>query len=154
MYGRYWQKPNRPCEHRLDISPTLSIPDDALSYRFVRSSGPGGQHVNKVSTAVELRLELDRSGLQLALQNRILKLSGQRATSRREVIIFAQRFRSQARNRSDAEDRLRELLQQALHRNKARIATRPSRNVRKRRLDNKRRRSTLKRNRGPADSEN
>jgi ribosome-associated protein len=138
----------------LDISPTLSIPDDALSYRFVRSSGPGGQHVNKVSTAVELRLDLNRSGLPPQLQSRILKLSGQRATSRREVIIFAQRFRSQARNRSDAEDRLRELLQRALHRDKARIPTRPSRNVRKRRLNTKRRRSNLKRNRGPADPEN
>jgi ribosome-associated protein len=138
----------------LDISPTLSIPDDSLSYRFVRSSGPGGQHVNKVSTAVELRLDLNSSGLPLQLQSRILKLSGQRATSRREVIIFAQRFRSQARNRSDAEDRLRELLHRALHRDKARIATRPSRNARKRRLDTKRRRSTLKRNRGPADPEN
>ena len=90
----------------------------------------------------------------LLLQNRILKISGQRATSRREVIIFAQRFRSQARNRSDAEDRLRDLIQQALHRNKPRIATRPSRGVRKRRLEGKRRRGTLKRNRGPADPEN
>jgi ribosome-associated protein len=137
----------------LDISPTLSIPDDALSYRFVRSSGPGGQHVNKVSTAVELRLDLDRSGLPRQLQNRILKISGQRATSRREVIIFAQRFRSQARNRSDAEDRLRDLLQQALHRHKARIATRAGRGVRRRRLETKRRRGTLKRSRGPADAE-
>lgn len=137
----------------MDISPSLSIPDDALSYRFVRSSGPGGQHVNKVSTAVELRLDLESSGLPRQLQNRILKLSGQRATSRREVIIFAQRYRSQARNRSDAEDRLRNLLRQALHRDKARIATRPSRRVRKRRLDTKRRRSTVKRTRGPADPE-
>lgn len=137
----------------MDISPTVSIPDDALSYRFVRSSGPGGQHVNKVSTAVELRLDLDSSGLPIALQNRILKISGQRATSRREVIIFAQRFRSQARNRSDAQDRLRDLLQQALHRDKARIATRPSRRVRKRRLETKRRRGTLKRDRGPTNRE-
>lgn len=137
----------------MDISPTVSIPDDALSCRFVRSSGPGGQHVNKVSTAVELRLDLNRSGLPLQLQNRILTLSGQRATNRREVIIFAQRFRSQARNRSDAEDRLRDLLQRALHRNKARIATRPKRSVRKRRLDTKRRRGTLKRHRAPADPE-
>ena len=137
----------------MDISPTVSIPDDALSYRFVRSSGPGGQHVNKVSTAVELRLDLDSSGLPRPLQNRILKISGQRATSRREVVIFAQRFRSQARNRSDAEDRLRDLLQQALHRDKARIATRPSRGVRKRRLETKRRRGTLKRDRGPTNRE-
>ena len=124
-----------------------AIPDDALRMSFVHASGPGGQHVNKVATAVELRLHVARSGLHPAVQDRLRTLAGQRLTNGDEVVIFAQESRSQLRNRAAALLRLGELIREAKVRPKRRVASRPSRAAKRRRVDNKKRRSAVKQNR-------
>jgi len=120
----------------------------ALEFRFVRSSGPGGQNVNKVSTAVELRF---RPTLDPALSEdvtaRLLRLAGRRATIDGEVIIQAQRFRSQGLNREDALARLVALVARAMHRPVVRIPTAPGASARRRRVAEKRARSDVKRDR-------
>ncbi len=121
-----------------------SIPDEALRLSFVHSSGPGGQHVNKVATAVELRLHVGRSGLHPAVADRLRVLAGQRLNNRDEVIIFAQESRSQLRNRGAALLRLGELIRQAKVRPKRRVATRPSKGAQRRRIENKKRRGSIK----------
>ena len=124
-----------------------AIPDDALSFSFVHASGPGGQHVNKVATAVELRLHVARSGLHPAVQDRLRTLAGQRLTNKDEIVIFAQESRSQLRNRAAALLRLGELIREAKVRPKRRIASKPSRAAKRRRLDGKKRRGAIKQNR-------
>jgi len=121
-----------------------SIPDEALQVSFVHSSGPGGQHVNKVATAVELRMHVGRSGLHPAVADRLRSLAGQRLNNRDEVIIFAQESRSQLRNRGAALLRLGELIRLAKVRPKRRVATRPSKGAQRRRIENKKRRSSIK----------
>ncbi len=126
----------------------------ALEFRFVRASGPGGQNVNKVSTAVELRF---RPSLDPALSDevraRLLRLAGSRATLDGEVIIQAQRFRSQGLNREDALARLVSLVVRALHRPIVRIPTAPGASARRRRVAEKRARSDVKRDRGRVRSD-
>ena len=126
----------------------------ALEFRFVRSSGPGGQNVNKVSTAAELRF---RPALDPALSEevraRVLRLAGSRATLDGEVIIQAQRFRSQILNRDDAVARLVTLVARALHRPVVRIPTAPGVSARRRRVAEKRARSDVKRDRGRVRSD-
>ncbi len=124
-----------------------AIPDDALRVSFVHSSGPGGQNVNKVATAVELRMNVGQSGLHPAVQDRLRMLAGSRLNNRDEVVLFSQEARSQLRNRSLALLRLGELIRLAKVRPKRRIATRPSKAAQRRRVDNKKRRSTIKRQR-------
>lgn len=121
-----------------------TIPDEALRFSFTHSSGPGGQHVNKVATAVELRLHVARSGLHPAVADRLRQLAGSRLNNRDEVVIFAQESRSQLRNRGAALLRLGELLRQAKIRPKRRVATRPSKGAQRRRVENKKRRSSVK----------
>ena len=120
----------------------------ALEFRFVRSSGPGGQNVNKVSTAVEMRFRpaLDPA-LSEEVQARLIRLAGRRATTDGEVIIQAQRFRSQALNREDAIGRLAALVARALHRPVVRIPTAPGASARRRRVAEKRARSDVKKDR-------
>ncbi|MCZ6617750.1 MAG: alternative ribosome rescue aminoacyl-tRNA hydrolase ArfB [Gammaproteobacteria bacterium] len=120
------------------------IPETALSFRFVRSSGPGGQHVNKVSTAVQLRVLLPRTRLDKPVLERLIRLAGHQVNGRSELIINADRFRSQVRNREDALARLRSLLERAIVKPKIRIATRPSRAQKRLRKDTKIKRSKLK----------
>ena len=115
----------------------MRLPEDSLSFQFVRSSGPGGQHVNKVASAVQLRLDLDKSGLPVPIRDRLVRLAGKRATTNDEIIIVAERFRSQHRNRADALQRLQALVDSAWHRPKRRIKTKPSKSARMRRLDTK-----------------
>ena len=124
-----------------------AIPDDALSFSFVNASGPGGQHVNKVATAVELRLHVARSGLHPAVQDRLRTLAGQRLTNKDEIVIFAQESRSQLRNRAAALTRLGELIRDAKIRPKRRVPSKPSRAAKRRRLDGKKRRGAVKQNR-------
>ncbi len=120
------------------------IPADALSFDFVRSRGAGGQHVNKVSTAVVLRLNVADTDLAEPTKARLLRLAGARANKSGEVVIKADRRRTQARNRADALARLADLVEQARHVPKRRRKTRVSAAVKRRRLDNKGRRGALK----------
>jgi ribosome-associated protein len=132
----------------LQVSDTLAIPDDELVERFVRSSGPGGQNVNKVATAVELRFDIGGSpSLPEPVRERLLAKRDRRVTDEGVLVINAQRFRTQERNREDARERLVGFITSGLHAPVPRIATKPSRAAKKRRLDAKRERSTIKRGR-------
>ncbi|MBU2582223.1 MAG: aminoacyl-tRNA hydrolase [Alphaproteobacteria bacterium] len=129
----------------LAINETVSIDDDLLQERFVRSSGPGGQNVNKVSTAVELRFDLANwTEIFPRARARLSKLAGSRLTDDGVIIIKAERFRTQERNRADARERLLEMIREALVEPKRRIATRPSRAAKERRLKAKTHRSGVK----------
>lgn len=132
----------------LVISPSIIIDDSELQERFVRSSGPGGQNVNKVSTAVELRFDIRQSAsLPDALRERLLARSDRRLTADGVFVISAQRFRTQERNRDDARDRLAAVIQAAMHVPKKRVATKPSKGAKERRLSGKRERADIKRTR-------
>jgi ribosome-associated protein len=132
----------------LIISPNIVIDDSELLERFVRSSGPGGQNVNKVSTAVELRFDIKQSpSLPEALRERLLARRDRRLTAEGVFVISAQRFRTQERNRDDARERLAGVIQAALHVPKKRLATKPSKGAKERRLTGKRERSDIKRTR-------
>ena len=125
--------------------PGFSPDDKSVEVRFVRSSGPGGQNVNKVSTAVELRFTpaLDDK-LTPEVRERLLRLAGRRATADQVIVIQAQRFRSQIMNREDALRRLADLVARAMHRPEVRIATKPGPAARRRRLTEKRVRAATK----------
>jgi len=137
----------------LDVNDTLQIPEDELVERFVRAAGPGGQNVNKVSSAVELRFDIAASRvLPDAVRARLLARADRRVTDAGVLVIQANRFRDQAKNREDARTRLIEIVRAALHVPKRRIATRPTRASKERRIDAKKTRSAIKRNRGAPNS--
>ena len=132
----------------LQISPSITIPDEELVERFVRSSGPGGQNVNKLSTAVELRFDAANSpSLPDEVRARLLARRDRRITTEGVIVLSAQRFRTQDRNREDARERLTELIRTALVAPKKRVATKPTRAAKERRLTSKRERAGVKRTR-------
>ncbi len=127
---------------------TLSLPEAALSERFLAASGPGGQNVNKVATACQLRVDVHALGLHPDAYRRLKTLAGSRMTAAGELIITAQRFRTQESNRADARDRAAALVAKALIRPQRRIATRPGKAAKARRVDAKKQRSGIKAGRG------
>ena len=135
------------------ISDAIVIDDNELRFSFVRASGPGGQNVNKVSSAVQLRFNVASPSLRPEVRERLTRLAGKRLTRDGDLLIDARRHRSQEMNREDAVARLTELIRQAAVRPTPRRVTRPSRGARQRRLDNKKRRGAIKRIRRqlPAD---
>ena len=127
------------------ITESIAVDEREIGESFIRSSGPGGQNVNKVSSAVQIRFDLRRSpSLPDDMRERAEKLAGKRLTTDGVLVITAQRFRAQERNRADALDRLVRLLQTAAEPPVPRRPTKPTRSSRAKRLDRKRRRSTVK----------
>ncbi len=138
----------------IHVTEDLAIDESELEVKFVRSGGPGGQHVNKVATAVQLRFDAGGSpSLPEDVRARVAKLAGNRISYDGIVTIEANRFRSQKRNREDAVERLLDLLRRAAEKPKERRPTKPTAGATRRRLEDKRHRSTVKEKRRPVQDE-
>jgi ribosome-associated protein len=130
----------------IQITPDLAIDESEIQQEFVRASGPGGQHVNRVATAVQLRFDVANSpSLPQDVRARLVQLAGKRMTKEGVLLVESQRFRTQEQNRQDALERLIGLIRQATKKPKRRRKTRPTRASKERRLEKKRRQSEKKR---------
>lgn len=129
----------------IEITPSYSIEESELQFAFVRASGPGGQNVNKVATAVQLRYDVNRSSLPEDVRARLKQIAGSKVTDDGELLIEAKKFRTQEQNREDAVNRLIELLQRSFQRPKARRQTKPTQASKQRRLHEKKQRGETKR---------
>lgn len=138
----------------LIISENLSIPEEELEFHAIRAQGAGGQNVNKVSSAIHLRFDISNSSLPETCKDRLLSLNDRRISKDGVVIIKAQQYRTQEKNRADALERLRHIIQRALIRRKKRKPTRPGKKAVRRRLDAKTRQGRLKRLRRKVVGEN
>ena len=128
--------------------PPLTVPDDAIEEKFLAATGPGGQNVNKVATACQLRVDGYKLGLDPESWKRLKVLAGSKMTASGTIVITARRFRTQEANRLDARKRLAELLAAARHRDPRRVKTKPSKAAKAKRVDSKKARSDIKAGRG------
>lgn len=131
-------------EHKLFFTEKFWIPADSISVSYIRSSGPGGQNVNKVSTAAQLRFDLANAPLPEDLILRAKVIAGSRLTSKGEIVVTASSYRTQELNHADGVSRILDILKKAAHRPKARIPTRPTLGSKKRRIETKNKRSEIK----------
>ncbi len=138
----------------LSVTKDIHIPDEEVTLSFIRSSGPGGQNVNKVSTAVQLRFDISNSpSLADEIKRRLLTIAGNRVTSDGVLVIDARNCRTQLRNKEDAVNRLVELIRQATIKPKRRVPSKPTIGSRERRLTRKRQRGELKQSRKQAEED-
>lgn len=136
--------PAEPSASGVEIAPGLVVSAAALRFSFSRSSGPGGQNVNKVSTRAELRVALDDLPLRPAALHRLARLAGRKVTDEGELVIVADEHRSQPRNKAEALERLRELIVAALVEPKVRKPTKPTKGSQRRRVEGKKQRGQVK----------
>ena len=131
--------------YMLEISPNIRINESELQFDYIRASGPGGQNVNKVATAVQLRFDVNNSLLSEDAKKRLIHLAGKRMTSEGMLLIEAKRFRTQEQNREDAMKRFAELVRKSLVKPKARRKTKPTKASKEARLNEKKRKGDIKR---------